>query len=463
MTRTASSIIDCVRALAAAEHHGLRLGDVAASIRPLLDASPCSLSLAAAVELVVQPNGYISPMLQEAFILMFGDHDCVLACNDLVAAHSRACAPLSRSACTERHRSEHRASPCEDQEHIVIVLDDEPCPDSSGLGDEPHQEIVPIGDDASTHIETQLSVLTACHTNAHAAQSSPATIPAPRQDHDEADSNIDSVQVSLAEEQVGNIENVGHQHVSPVDCQRIPAVSVMSDRRLAQACSPGTSLPVSGTRCILQVVAEPHQDCLLPQQVGPPDFSSDHRGELLHWVHLLLNAPDPSCCDLWRRMPLYCQYIEETPLDEVRSHMEEGLRGHRGSRISVEQAAETPANFEITTLFPLAVAAEYAAQACGLPAAFVIDMTHALSVSCFHKSLATQPYTVRAPSFLTRARYWATPTGKPNAGKSPTHDLLKKAFMGVMNEAPHFFPFIGVERHVYSGGSHGGFKEVLPH
>ena len=79
-------------------------------------------------------------------------------------------------------------------------------------------------------------------------------------------------------------------------------------------------------------------------------------------MNVLLAAHDLASEAIWSRMPLYCQYIVQTDLQDERRQMLQGLQGFRGSRVTVEAAAESPSPLECTTLFPSAVAAESMAK-----------------------------------------------------------------------------------------------------
>ena len=194
------------------------------------------------------------------------------------------------------------------------------------------------------------------------------------------------------------------------------------------------------------------------------DFVAQPHLEVKYWVTKLVEwqGDGQDMTGWWRRIPLYSQYISRTPLHQVLQDMVAGLRSCRATRLRCEDAAELPVNLACTTVLPVAVAAEYAAAACAMPAAFVADMFCACLASCLHPTCCVAPYWRRAPNFITRGKFWATPTGDPNAGKSPVYQAMYVAFKEVIVANAQCFPFESrAEFHVYMGGNHGGFNECM--
>ena len=203
-------------------------------------------------------------------------------------------------------------------------------------------------------------------------------------------------------------------------------------------------------------------DSAPPAVLGQPCFRRDHQAEVSYWVEAVLRQQlPPGHPNMFDIVPMYSQYIRDSSLDEVLADMVRSLRGYATLEITCEAAADLPANLGATTVLPWAVACEYAACLCGLPAHFVNDMFHALASSCLHQDIGSAPYARTAPGFITRGRWWATPTGDPNAGKSPTFAVLMKAFNEMIGECVASFPFPPPHYHVYSGGNHGGLNERL--
>lgn len=137
----------------------------------------------------------------------------------------------------------------------------------------------------------------------------------------------------------------------------------------------------------------------------------------------------------WRDVPLYCSYIQTKTLDEVVQDCIQGLRACKTQRLTVSDACQTHAHLATTTLFPLAVACEYAHVRNGKPSTFVHDMFLACLASCINKDVAVSLYPAEDPDFLVRCRFWCTPTGEPNAGKSPTFDWEIELFKALMQES----------------------------
>ena len=131
--------------------------------------------------------------------------------------------------------------------------------------------------------------------------------------------------------------------------------------------------------------------------------------------------------------------------------------------MQVTHASQMPTPLASTTFLPLAVACQYAAMATGKPAALMADMFLACFASCLNRECCVQIYPETDPHFKVRGRFWATPTGEPNAGKSPTFDDIKPAFLSFMQAHKKFFPWLqndGVH-HLYGAGTHAGFNETM--
>lgn len=61
-------------------------------------------------------------------------------------------------------------------------------------------------------------------------------------------------------------------------------------------------------------------------------------------------------------------------------------------------------------------------------AAYVFDLFQACLASCQQKHLEVALYADSQRSFACKARWWACPTGDPNAGKSPACSCVLQAF-----------------------------------
>ena len=131
---------------------------------------------------------------------------------------------------------------------------------------------------------------------------------------------------------------------------------------------------------------------------------------------------------------MYAQYIRDHTLPEVVADCLASIRQQRGLDMSIEQASRLPRVFGYTTILPLAVASEYLHSACGLPSVFVFDLFQASLASCQQKHLGVALYADNSKSFACKARWWAFPTGDPNAGKSPACSFVLGAFEAFAKE-----------------------------
>ena len=186
--------------------------------------------------------------------------------------------------------------------------------------------------------------------------------------------------------------------------------------------------PVPGSWCAAPV----------PRPLGAPCFRMDPVAEVHHWFCVLANSDGEAVRDMavWQQIPLYSQYIREHTLQEVYQHSLESVRSQRGLEITVEQASKLPRVLGYTTLLPLAVASEYLHLGCGLPAIFAFDLFQACLASCQNKSLSIALWADDSSKHTTKARWWACPTGDPNAGKSPTCTFVMDAFAEFVNRRP---------------------------
>jgi len=142
--------------------------------------------------------------------------------------------------------------------------------------------------------------------------------------------------------------------------------------------------------------------------------------EVSHWFAILANADSDAATEIFDRMPLYTEYIRSRSLDAILSVSTQCLQTYRGLNVSIEQAAKMSPCLGQTTILPLAVACEYLHHGCGFPAVFAFDLFQACLASCQHKALEIALYAAKSTSFTCKARWWACPTGDPNAGTSPT-------------------------------------------
>ena len=177
---------------------------------------------------------------------------------------------------------------------------------------------------------------------------------------------------------------------------------------------------------------------LLPARVGSPCYIDDPAGEVHSWFCFLANSNGSAGLDVhfWGSMPLYSQYIQQHSFEEIIVKSLTYIQGLRGLDLSIEQAAKLPRCLAQTSLLPLAVAVEYLHQGCGFPAVFAFDLFQACLASCQHKALEVALYAAKSKSFTCKARWWACPTGDPNAGKSPTCAFVMKAFAAMVESLP---------------------------
>lgn len=159
--------------------------------------------------------------------------------------------------------------------------------------------------------------------------------------------------------------------------------------------------------------------------------------EVSHWFAILANADSDAATEIFDRMPLYTEYIRSRSLDAILSVSTQCLQTYRGLNVSIEQAAKMPPCLGQTTILPLAVACEYLHHGCGFPAVFAFDLFQACLASCQHKALEIALYAAKSTSFTCKARWWACPTGDPNAGTSPTFFFMKAFATMVVSQ--HFF------------------------
>lgn len=157
-----------------------------------------------------------------------------------------------------------------------------------------------------------------------------------------------------------------------------------------------------------------------------------------HWFTVLANSRGAAAHDesFWLAMPLYSQYIEGHSLETVAGHALESIRRQRGLCVTIEQAAKLPCVLGYTTVLPVAVMCKYLHAGCGLPAIFVFDLFQSCLASCQNKHLEVALYAQRSKAFTCKARWWACPTGDPNAGKSPTCSFVMNMFRQFVQSAP---------------------------
>lgn len=198
----------------------------------------------------------------------------------------------------------------------------------------------------------------------------------------------------------------------------------------------------------------------MPATPARPCFFDDPQGEVEHYFGILANSAGRAIQDdmFWRSMPMYTQYICQRSLEEVVCDSLASLREIRTERFQVEEAGRLPRILGLTTTLPLAVAAEYLHRGCGLPAVFVFDIFQACLASCQHKDLSVGLYMQRSHRFKCRARWWACPTGDPNAGKSPSFSAIADLFTSLLTR--HRALFYPVD-HCVGVGNNGKIQERL--
>lgn len=198
----------------------------------------------------------------------------------------------------------------------------------------------------------------------------------------------------------------------------------------------------------------------VPRGLGRPCFLNDPQGEVEYYFQGLANTGGRAALDTryWENMPMYCQYIEQKSLREIVRDSVTHLRSIQKQRLTVEDAARLPRSLGFTTTLPCAVACEFFHRGCGFPAVFVFDLIQACLASCQHKDVTIALYADQSKSFTCKARWWACPTGDPNAGKSPACAAISKVFTALVSQhRPLFYPvdhFVGV-------GNNGKIQERL--
>ena len=168
----------------------------------------------------------------------------------------------------------------------------------------------------------------------------------------------------------------------------------------------------------------------IPPPMSQPDFTNDASAEVYHYFKMVAAAPLEVSCSMefWSRIPLYSQYICARSLKDVVSETLESVEASRCLDLSVEAAGELDRHLGLTSLLPLAVMAAYLHHGAGMPDVFVYDLFMACLASCQNRQVSIALYADKSHRFKTKARWWACPTGDPNAGKSPTCSLVLECF-----------------------------------
>ena len=202
----------------------------------------------------------------------------------------------------------------------------------------------------------------------------------------------------------------------------------------AAECMPGAESGQDSSNSSQPGEQLPH----LPPQISKACFLEDPEAEVHHWFTVLANSRGAAAHDesFWLAMPLYSQYIEGHSLETVAGHALESIRRQRGLCVTIEQAAKLPCVLGYTTVLPVAVMCKYLHAGCGLPAIFVFDLFQSCLASCQNKHLEVALYAQRSKAFTCKARWWACPTGDPNAGKSPTCSFVMNMFRQFVQSAP---------------------------
>ncbi|CAE8635708.1 unnamed protein product [Polarella glacialis] len=197
----------------------------------------------------------------------------------------------------------------------------------------------------------------------------------------------------------------------------------------------------------------------VPRGLGLPDFLNDPAGEVDYWFLAVASAIRSGRDDgsVWSLVPLYTQYIREHTVAEIVAQAADGVAGLQGLAMDGVRASHLPRVLGQTTLLPFAVASEYLHRACGLPAYFAFDMFQACLASCLHKELGVLRYAAKKPDRICKGRWWAAPTGDPNAGKSPTFSAFSFAFTSLIEKLKHIFPW----SHTCGAGNTGKFQEKM--
>ena len=196
---------------------------------------------------------------------------------------------------------------------------------------------------------------------------------------------------------------------------------------------------------------------LLPRALPQPCFKMSPQAEVEHWCTLLVNCPEHRRDELWTRIPLYTQYVQEHTLTEIVEIATNNMEYYGNLCMRPETAGQLPRNFGAVTLLPLAVVTEYLRIGTGKPAAFTYDAFMAALASLLRKDVALALYASTDPSFLCKPRWWATPTGDPNAGRSPSFSFIKQEF----KEACAAAAACVLPGHTCGAGNLGKFQERL--
>ena len=155
-----------------------------------------------------------------------------------------------------------------------------------------------------------------------------------------------------------------------------------------------------------------------PSRMGGPCYIDGPAAEVHAWVCMLANSQGAAVVDS-EFLPLYSQCIREHSLHEIVARSLATIQSLRGLDLSIEQAAKLPRCLGRTTLLPLAVAVAFLHEGCGFPAVFEVAL-----------------YPAKSQTFTCKARWWACPTGDPNAGKSPACNFVMQASLFQDDEIP---------------------------
>jgi hypothetical protein len=220
--------------------------------------------------------------------------------------------------------------------------------------------------------------------------------------------------------------------------------------------------------CPAQQQSLPSSGCTVPAHLGDPSkqpvqrFIDNPQEEVEYWVSRILDvSASVDASATWADIPLYSQYIIHTPLAKIVADFGRNLRNQKHLRLTCEQAADLPVQLACSSVLPWAVAAQYGATACGLPTAFVSDLFYTCLSGTLSKHVYVSPWAKSAPDFRIRGKFWACPTGDPNAGKSPVFNFVLDEYVATMRALKDRFPFSRSDFHIYSGGNHGGFNECM--
>ncbi len=145
---------------------------------------------------------------------------------------------------------------------------------------------------------------------------------------------------------------------------------------------------------------------------------------------LRLFLANESCEDFLRSLP---EYVSEDgapkTLPEMDAWLESAIQGMAGEAINSKARLEMLPYLADTTLYPLIVLCEAAAQANGIPFEFLLDSFVAVAHSLLNKH-----FCVHLGQYESKSRYWVVGTAEPGVGKSPAIEPIMQILFGVLRD-----------------------------